>query len=180
MSRPARQGSPYGADSISAGQFSYKKTLACAVSEWVNEVAQSCPTLCDPMDCSLPGSSVHGIFQARVLEWVAISFSRDPPNPGIEHGLPHCRQTLLPSEPPGKHMQRLYKRWPVRMDSQTVGMDCGWHQRVQAKDQPEKGSGPRQWGERVWEKTRQETGRGCQDRQKPNTDSQGVEAGCQW
>ena len=39
------------------------------------EVAQSCPTLCDPVDCSLPGSSVHGIFQARVLEWVAISFS---------------------------------------------------------------------------------------------------------
>ena len=36
---------------------------------------QSCPTLCDPMDCSLPGSSVHGILQARVLEWVAISFS---------------------------------------------------------------------------------------------------------
>ena len=39
------------------------------------EVAQSCLTLCDPMDCSLPRSSVHGIFQARVLEWVAISFS---------------------------------------------------------------------------------------------------------
>ena len=37
---------------------------------------QLCPTLCDPMDCSLPGSSVHGIFQARILEWVAISFSR--------------------------------------------------------------------------------------------------------
>ena len=36
---------------------------------------QSCPTLCDPMDCSLPGSSVHGIFQARVLEWGAIAFS---------------------------------------------------------------------------------------------------------
>ena len=41
-----------------------------------SEVAQSCPTLCDPMDCRPPGSSVHGIFQARVLEWVAISFSR--------------------------------------------------------------------------------------------------------
>ena len=41
-----------------------------------NEVAQSCPTLCDPMDCSLPGSSIHGILQARILEWVAISFSR--------------------------------------------------------------------------------------------------------
>ena len=40
-----------------------------------SEVAQSCPTLCDPVDCSLPGSSVHGIFQARVLEWGAIAFS---------------------------------------------------------------------------------------------------------
>ena len=41
-----------------------------------SEVAQSCLTLCDPMDCSPPGSSIHGIFQARVLEWGAISFSR--------------------------------------------------------------------------------------------------------
>ena len=40
-----------------------------------SEVAQLCPTLCDLMDCSLPGSSVHGIFQARILEWVVISFS---------------------------------------------------------------------------------------------------------
>ena len=40
-----------------------------------SEVAQLCPTLSDPMDCSLPGSSIHGIFQARVLEWVAIAFS---------------------------------------------------------------------------------------------------------
>ena len=40
-----------------------------------SEVAQSCPTLSDPMECSLPGSSVHGIFQARVLEWGAIAFS---------------------------------------------------------------------------------------------------------
>ena len=40
-----------------------------------SEVAQSCPTLCDPMDCSLPGSSLHGILQARVLEWGAIPFS---------------------------------------------------------------------------------------------------------
>ena len=41
-----------------------------------SEVAQSCPTLRDPMDCSLSGSSVHEIFQARVLEWVAIAFSK--------------------------------------------------------------------------------------------------------
>ena len=40
-----------------------------------SEVAQSCPTLCNPMDCSLPGSSVHAIVQARVLEWGAIAFS---------------------------------------------------------------------------------------------------------
>ena len=40
-----------------------------------SEVAQSCPTLSEPMDCSLPGSSVHGTFQARVLEWGAIAFS---------------------------------------------------------------------------------------------------------
>ena len=41
-----------------------------------SEVAQSCPTLRDPMDCSLPGSSAHGVFQARVLEWGAIAFSK--------------------------------------------------------------------------------------------------------
>ena len=47
----------------------------------VCEVAQSCPTLCDPMDCSLPGYSAHGIFQARVLEWAAIPFSRGSSQP---------------------------------------------------------------------------------------------------
>ena len=59
-----------------------------------SEVAQSCPALCDPIDCSVPGFSVHGIFQAIVLEWIAISFSRDLPNSGLEPGLPHCRQML--------------------------------------------------------------------------------------
>ena len=44
-------------------------------------VTQSCPTLCDPMDCSPPGSSVHEIFQARILEWLAISFSRGSSQP---------------------------------------------------------------------------------------------------
>ena len=47
-------------------------------------VTKSHLTFCDPMDCSLPAFSVHGIFQARVLEWVAVSFSRDLPNPGIK------------------------------------------------------------------------------------------------
>ena len=65
-----------------------RKTIALTICTFVskvmsqlfniqsNEVAQSCLTLCHPMDCSLPGSSVHGIFQAIVLEWIAISFSR--------------------------------------------------------------------------------------------------------
>ena len=46
-----------------------------------SEVAQSCPTLCNPMDCCLPGSSIHGNFLARIMEWVAISFSRGPSQP---------------------------------------------------------------------------------------------------
>ena len=45
-------------------------------SESESEVTQSCPTLYNPMDCSLPASSFHGIFQARIVKWVAISFSR--------------------------------------------------------------------------------------------------------
>ena len=66
-----------------------------------SEVTQSCPTLCNPMDCSLPGSSVHGIFQARVLEWVAIP-SPGIPNPGIKPRSPALQADALPSEPPGK------------------------------------------------------------------------------
>ena len=50
--------------------------LQCMKVESESEVTQSCPTLCDPIDGSPPGSSVHGIFQARVLEWGAIAFSR--------------------------------------------------------------------------------------------------------
>jgi len=46
-----------------------------------SEVAQSCPTLCDPVDCSPPGSSVHGILQVRILEWIAVSFSRGSSQP---------------------------------------------------------------------------------------------------
>ena len=51
-------------------------------------VAQSCLTLCDPMDCNLIGSSVHGIFQARILEWVPFPSPGHLPDPGIEPGSP--------------------------------------------------------------------------------------------
>ena len=66
-----------------------------------SEVAQSCPTLCDPMDCSLWGSSVHGIFQAIVLEWIAISFSRGSSQTRDWIQVSRIVDTLL-SEPPGK------------------------------------------------------------------------------
>ena len=56
--------------------FSISSFSSCFRCESEREVAQSCPTLCNPMNCSLSSSSVHGIFQARVLDWIAISFSR--------------------------------------------------------------------------------------------------------
>ena len=61
----------------------------------VSEVAQSCLTLCDPIDSGLPGSSISGIFQARVLVWVAVAFSTGSfPTQGSNPSLLHCRQTL--------------------------------------------------------------------------------------
>ena len=68
-------------------------------------VAQSSPTLCDPMDCSPPGSSVHGIFQARILEWVAISSPGDLPDPGVKRVSPvspSLSGTLFTTELSGK------------------------------------------------------------------------------
>ena len=59
----------------------YEELYIKVLSEWVSEVAQSCPTLCNPVDCSLSGSSVCGVLQARILEWVAISFSRGSSQP---------------------------------------------------------------------------------------------------
>ena len=75
-------------------------------STWhVCSVSQSCPSLCDPINYSPPGSTVHGILQARMLEWVAISSLWDLPNPGIE--LTSLASSALAggfftTEPPGK------------------------------------------------------------------------------
>ena len=65
-------------------------------------VIQSCPTLCDLIDYSPPGSSVLGILQARILEWVAIPFFRESSDPGIEPRSPALQIESLLSEPPGK------------------------------------------------------------------------------
>ena len=65
-------------------------------------VTRSCPILCDPKDCNPPGSSVHGVLQARKLEWFACPPPGDLPNPGIEPGSPALQADSLPSEAPGK------------------------------------------------------------------------------
>ena len=72
----------------------------CSVAQWYL-------TLCSPMDCSSPGSSVHGISQARILEWVPFPLSGDLPDPGIEHVslcLLHWHMDIFTTEPPGKPM----------------------------------------------------------------------------
>ena len=73
----------------------------------VELVAQSCPILLDPMDCSQPGSSVHGILQATILEWVVISFSQGSSQPVDQTCLLHCRQILYclshQGSPPESH-----------------------------------------------------------------------------
>ena len=89
-----------------------------ALNPWVSwehaKSLQSCPTLCDPMDCSSPGSSVHGILQARILEWVAVPSSRgsSPPRVWTRISYVSCigRRVLLPRVSPGKprlHIQFL-------------------------------------------------------------------------
>ena len=65
------------------------------------KVAQSCPTLCDRMDYSLPGSFVHGILEAKMLEWVAIPFSRGSSQPRDQIQV-SLQTDSLPSKPPGK------------------------------------------------------------------------------
>ena len=77
------------------GTCIYNKHCVC----WV---AHLCLTLCDLMGCSPPDSSVHGILQARILEWVAILFWRDRPGSGIEPLSPALQEDSSPSEPPGK------------------------------------------------------------------------------
>ena len=68
-------------------------------------VAQSCPTFCDLMDCSPPGSSVHGILQAKILEWVAISFSRGPSQPRNWTCISCIASESFTAEPPGKSLE---------------------------------------------------------------------------
>ena len=71
-------------------------------------LAQSCPTLCNPMNCSPSGSSVYGILQTSILEWVAISYSRGPSQPRDWTWVSCILADPLPSEPPGKMLLWLH------------------------------------------------------------------------
>ena len=76
-------------------------------------VAQSCPILCDPLDSSPPGSSVHGLLQARILEWVSISFSRGIfPSQGLNLNLLHCKQMLYCLSHQGSPHFYSRQQWP--------------------------------------------------------------------
>ena len=69
-------------------------------------IAQLCSTLCDPMECSPPGSSVHGILQERLLEGLLVPYPGDLPDPGIKRWSPKLQVDSLPYEPPGKPSQK--------------------------------------------------------------------------
>ena len=82
--QPTRLPCPWDSPGKNTG-MGFHFLLQCMKVKSQSEVTQSCPTLSTPMDCSLPGSSTHGIFQARVLEWGAIAFSDDQPRQHIKN-----------------------------------------------------------------------------------------------
>ena len=85
-------------------------------------VTKSCPTLYNPMDCSPPDSFVHGIFQARILEWVAISFSREPSWPRDWPHISHFAGKFFPTELPGEaHCINYIKR---NAQQQCTALSC--------------------------------------------------------
>ena len=69
--------------------------FSISIVESESEFTESCPTLCEPMNCSLPGFSIHWIVQARVLEWGAFPSPEDLPNPGVELGSPALPSSLF-------------------------------------------------------------------------------------
>ena len=103
--------------------------LQCMQVKSESEVAQSCPTLSDPMDCSLPGSSIHGIFQARVLEYGAISFSRGSSQPRdqtrVSHTAGRCFTMWITT-----NCGKFLKRW----EYQTT-LPASWETYMQVKKQ---------------------------------------------
>ena len=88
-----------------------------SAGEWMKK-DQSCPTVGDPMDCSLSGSSVHGVFQEC---WSGLPFPSpgDLPDPGIEPGSPTLQADTLPSEPPGTNLKLIVKEMEIQCSPET-------------------------------------------------------------
>ena len=82
--------------------FDFQKSCKDNTESPLCSVTQLCLTLFDSMDCSSPGSSIHGILQARILEWVSFPPSGDLPDPGIKPRFPALEVDSLPAVPPGK------------------------------------------------------------------------------
>ena len=82
-----------------SGQWAVRGSDVCHLQVLLSQLWS---TLCDPTDCSPPGSSVHGILQARILEWLPFHSPGDFPDPGIEPRSPALQEDSLSSEPPGK------------------------------------------------------------------------------
>ena len=95
--QPTRLPSPWDSQGKNTGVGCHF-LLQCMKVKSESEVVQLCPTLIDPMDWSLPGSSIHGIFQARVLEWGAIAFSDDKPRQSIKKQRHHFTNKGLYSQ----------------------------------------------------------------------------------
>ena len=116
-------------------------------SHRLTEVAQSCPTLCDCMDCSPPGSSVHGIFQAWILEWVAVSFSRGSSWPRdrtrVSRIVGRCLTIWATREAHQKHRRvvvsfkrmsvEIFYRWNLLPRSQLANYMHSWRQEAAKK-----------------------------------------------
>ena len=86
----------YSSTSLSETNVYISQDRLIAIIYCCRLVVKLCLTLCDPMDCSLPSSSVHGISQARILEWFAISFSRGIPNLGIKTAIAVTNNPKIP------------------------------------------------------------------------------------
>ena len=93
-----------------------------------SEVAQLCPTLCDPVDCSLPGSSLHGILQARIVEWVTISFSKASSQPRDRTRVSHIigGHFNLWAKSKSPHGEKAIGIWELAVSSQSNTAERGW------------------------------------------------------
>ena len=99
-----------------------------------SEVAQSCPTLCDPVDSSPPGSSVHGILPAKILEWLAFPSPGDLPDPGIKPRSPALQADVLTSESPGKPILKWksFKFWVLDLWKSYQTNFSTWNKDIEA------------------------------------------------